>query len=227
MTFESSQVNTVLTDSFTTLVHQLSTPEVFEGYTDDPEEAARIWGTRATRYGLVGTMLGEFRSCREKYEKALDYTIERLEIDVPESEREEMLSPWENRPAFDDVPPGLERLTDAGYEVYVLSNGDHDMLDDMIESAGIDDYVSGTISASDVGFYKPDPRLYRHAAVQTGTPVTEIAHVTASWNDVLGAMHTGMQGVWLNRDDRTWEDILGDADLEVNTFHEFADTLGD
>lgn len=226
MTFESDRVSTILTDSFTTLVHRLSTPEVFEGYADDPEEAARIWGTRATRYGLVGTMLDEFHSCREKYEKALDYTLERLDIQVPDGERERMLDPWEERPAFDDVPTGLERLTDAGYEVYVLSNGDRDMLDDMVESAGIGDRISATISASDVGFYKPDPRLYRHAAVRADTPVTEIAHVTASWNDVLGAMHTGMQGVWLNRGENTWEDVLGDADLEVGTFHEFADALG-
>jgi 2-haloacid dehalogenase len=86
--------------------------------------------------------------------------------------------------------------------------------------------VSGTISAAEVGACKPDRKLYRHAARRANTAVSGIAHVTASWYDIQGALHTGMQGVWINRSGNDWEDLLKEPDLEVETFHELADQFG-
>lgn len=220
MPFESQRVETVLVDSYSTLVDELSTQRAFEDYTDSPKEAARIWDSRSTMYGLVGTQFEEFPTCREKYECALDYTIRTLEMDVTDEERDELLQEIDQMDVFDDVS-SIENLVDSGYEVYVLSNGDPDMLDALVSHAGIEDVVSDTISAADIGLYKPDRRLYRHAAAKADTAVSEIAHVTSAWHDVLGAMRTGMQGVWLNRSDDLWEGILGEPTLEVSSFTEF------
>ena len=41
--------------------------------------------------------------------------------------------------------------------------------------------------------------LYRHAAARTGTLVDRIAHVSALFYDVLGAVHAGMTGARLDR----------------------------
>jgi len=225
MTFKPDTIDTVLTDSYTTIIEQLSPPEILEPYTEEPERAARLWGTRAVEFGLVATILGEFQSCRLKYEMALEYTLTRFSIDISEDEREIMLEAWEHRQPFDDVKRGLTQITDAGYEVFILSDGDRDMLENILETPGIGEHISGMVSASDIGFYKPDPQLYRHAATRVQTPVTRIAYVSASWYDVLGAMACGMQGIWINRTDDVWMNFLGTPDAEITTLPELADLL--
>ena len=225
MSFDPDRVETVFVDSYSTLVDELSTQRAFEPYTDSPEEAARLWDHRSTMYGLVGTNFEEFPTCREKYEHALDYTIRTLDMDITPEERDDLLEAIDQMHVYGDVRESVAELVDAGYDVYVLSNGDPPMLDHLVEHANISDLVSDTVSAAEVGLYKPDRRLYRHAAAKAGVGVSEIAHVTAAWHDVLGAMRTGMQGVWLNRSDGTWETILGDPDLEVDSFPEFVDII--
>lgn len=226
MPFEPDRVNTVLVDSYSTLVDELSTKEALAEYTDAPEEVARIWDLRGSIYGIAATLLGEFKPTRDRYRVSLDYTLQAIDADISEAERQEILESVDELRVFDDVRGGLERLTESGYEVYVLSNGDPEMLDELVTHAGIDDLVSDTISAADAGACKPDRKLYRHAAHRANTAVSNIAHVTASWYDVQGALYTGMQGVWINRAGYEWEDILKDPDLEIETFHEFADELG-
>ena len=100
------------------------------------------------------------------------------------------------------------------------------MLASMVEHAGVGDVVVDTVSADEVERFKPAAELYRHAAARTGTPVEAIAHVTAAWFDVLGAVDAGMQGVWLDRKDNPPEPFGADPDLVADTIHEVADALG-
>jgi len=64
------------------------------------------------------------------------------------------------------------------------------------------------------------------AAERTGTPIQEIAHVTAGWFDMMGAIHSGMQGVWADRKGSPWETFGSDPDRTIETFFELADALG-
>jgi len=75
--------------------------------------------------------------------------------------------------------------------------------------------------------FKPDAELYRHAAARTGTPIDEIAHVTAGWFDVMGAQHAGMQGVRVDRQATLWEPFDGEPDLTIDSLHELATALSE
>jgi 2-haloacid dehalogenase len=90
----------------------------------------------------------------------------------------------------------------------------------------IDDLLEDTVSADEIGTFKPDAALYRHAAARTGTPIEEIAHVSAGWFDVLGAIHAGMQGVWVDRKGRPWDAFGDEPTLVIEDFFELADALG-
>jgi len=95
----------------------------------------------------------------------------------------------------------------------------------MVAHADIGDLLVDTISAEEVGTFKPGPEIYRHAAARTETPIEEIAHVSAGYFDVYGAMNAGMQGVWINREGGPWDDFAGEPDVEVASFHELVETL--
>ncbi len=93
-------------------------------------------------------------------------------VSSPPSERDAILSVYHELDVFDDVRDGVGRLRDAGYDCYVVSNGNPEMLDSMVDHADIRDLLDGVVSADEVGVFKPDAEIYRHAAARTATPST-------------------------------------------------------
>ena len=226
MAFDPDQVTTVTVDSYSTLVDVESVEHALAEHVEDPEPVSTLWRERSLAYTFVANDIDAYQPFYELLRDALSAALAAHDIDLAESEREEILEEYHDLDVFDDVCDGIERLRDGGYDCYVVSNGNPAMLDSMVEGAKIGNLLEDTVSADEIETFKPDSAIYRHAAGRTGTPIDEIAHVSAGWFDVQGAIHADMQGVWVNRDQQEWEPFDGDADLAVESFHDLADELG-
>ena len=100
---------------------------------------------------------------------------------------------------FDDVLPALTALA-ARYPLLAVSNGNAH-----VKRVGLGDFFAHSLSASDFGIAKPDPRIFHAAADMAGVTPAEVLHVgDDATMDVLGAMDAGMQAVWINRTQNTW-----------------------
>lgn len=225
MSLSLEDVETVTVDSYGTLVDPSSVEEELAAAVDDPEPVSDLWRMQSLMYTMVGNHIDTYQPFYEMNRDALQYALDVHGVDLPPAERDEILSTYHELEVFDDVRGGIERLQDAGYEVYVVSNGNPEMLTSMVEHADIDDLVADTISAHEIEVFKPDPEIYRHAAARTGTPITNIIHVAAPVFDVQGAMNAGMQGAWLDRGESVWGQFGGDPDLKVDSFDDVADLL--
>ena len=52
---------------------------------------------------------------------------------------------------------------------------------------------------------KPDPKIFHAVAAFVGLDAANVLHVGDDCTlDVLGALHCGMQTVWVNRADHVW-----------------------
>ncbi|WP_396611839.1 haloacid dehalogenase type II [Haloferax sp. S1W] len=226
MAFDPDRVSTVTFDSYSTLVDVDAAEKALADRIEDPEPVSKLWRTRSLEYTFVGNDIDEYRPFYEINRAALQYALDAHDVAVSEAERDEILAVYHELDVFDDVRGAIERLREAGYPCYVLSNGNPEMLDSMVDHANIRDLLDGIISADEVAVFKPDAELYRHAAARTGTPIDEISHVTAAWFDVMGAQHAGMRGVWVDRKDSPWEPFGPEPDLTVPDIAAFADELG-
>jgi 2-haloacid dehalogenase len=226
MKFEPDRVKTVTFDSYSTLVDVDATKAVLERHVENPEPVSWLWRNRSLFYTIVSNEFDAYQPFYRMNRDALEYALEVHNVDVNEEEREEILSIYHRLDVFEDVGPGMERLSDAGYDLYVVSNGNPEMLESMIDHAGIEPHIEGYVSADEVERFKPDREIYRHSAVSTGTPIDRIVHVTAGWFDVQGAMNAGMQGAWANRKGRPWGPFHEEPDVTVETFFDLADELG-
>lgn len=224
-------VTTITVDSYTTLVDVGSQKAVLEEAVDGIEDAAAIsqlWRSQYIQYSMIANDIDEYRPFWELIGQGLRYALEAHGHNVPAEVRDEIRrTVYEDRIAvFEDVADGIGRIVDAGYDVYVVSNGNPEMLDHLLAAAGLNGVVSDAISADEVETYKPDPEIYRHAAARTGTPIDEILHVSGgSMRDVWGAKHAGMQAAWLARPEKKLprETLGADPDLVVSDFHDLAD----
>jgi 2-haloacid dehalogenase len=227
MAFDPDAVETITVDSYGTLVDPDAVEDALAAEIDvDPQPVSRLWRSRSLTYTMVGNFIGEYQPFYEMNRDALRFALESHGVDLDEETRDDILSTYHELDVFDDVRDGIERLRAGGYEVYVVSNGNPEMLSSMVDHADIGDLVEDTISAHEVETFKPDREIYRHAAARTGTPIGHIVHVAGPVFDVQGAKAAGMQGAWLNRDGGPYEGFGPAADLEIETFYELADALG-
>jgi 2-haloacid dehalogenase len=226
MSFDPDAVSTVTFDSFSTLVDVGSATDALDGVVDDPDAVARHWRTRSLFYAMVSNHIDAYQPFYEMNRDALEHALASAGAAVSAAQRDEILAVYARLDVFDDVRPGIERLVDAGYDCYVVSNGNPEMLDRMVDHTEIGDLIGEAISADEVEVFKPASELYRHAAARTGTPIDEMAHAAAGWSDVMGARHAGMQGVWVERGSDPWEPFDGEPDLRVPTIAALADELG-
>jgi 2-haloacid dehalogenase len=226
MSFDPGRVSTVTFDSYSTLVDVDAAEAALADRVPDPEPVSRLWRSRSLAYTFVANQIDAYRPFYELNRDALQYALDAHGVDLATEERDEILAVYHELDVFDDVRDAIERLRDAGYDCYVVSNGNPEMLESMVEHADIGDLIEDTISADEVETFKPAADLYRHAAGRTGTPIEEIAHATAGWFDVLGARHAGMQAVRVDRKGTPWEPFAGvQPDLTVETLHGLADAL--
>lgn len=226
MPFDPDRVRTITFDSYSTLVDVDAAEAALADRVADPEPVSKLWRARSLEYTFVANQIDAYQPFYEMNRDALQYALDANDVDISREERDAILAVYHELDVFDDVRDGIERLHDGGYECYVVSNGNPEMLASMVAHAEIDDLIADTISADEIRTFKPAADLYRHAAGRTGTPIDEIAHVTAGWFDVMGARHAGMQGIWIDRKKTPWEPFDGKSDLTIETMYELADALG-
>jgi len=225
MPLDLDRAATVTIDSYSTVVDVDSAERALVDHVEDQASVARLWRGRSLAYASMSNYLGHYEPFWGLLDRALEYALAAHGVDLPAATREDVLAVYRDLDAFDDVRPGLERLTEAGYDCYVLSNGSPDMLSAMVERAGIADLIADAISADEVETYKPAAEIYRHAAGRTGTPARWILHASAGWFDAVGAKNVGMQGVWMNREDAPPETWGPEPDGTVASFEDLADAI--
>lgn len=113
---------------------------------------------------------------------------------------------------YDDALPALQYLA-AKYPLVAISNGTAD-----IQRVGLVKYFKGAVSAHEFGVPKPDPRIFKAAAVAVGVNVANVLHIGDDCAlDAIGALQSGMHAAWLNRESKPWPH---EADYQPEPHHQ-------
>jgi 2-haloalkanoic acid dehalogenase type II len=115
---------------------------------------------------------------------------------------------WHSMPAWPDVKPAIEKLKDAGYEVFVSANGTTRLQLDLCKSSGL--VFNMVFSSELLGVYKPAPENYRKTLDLVKVKPEESVMVAAHNWDNQGGKEIGMKTVYICR--RT-DDINEDMEL--------------
>ena len=100
---------------------------------------------------------------------------------------------------FDDVLPTLDALASREIKLAVISNWD-ERLRPLLRALKLDCYFEAFAISIEVGFPKPSPVIFEHAAAKLGPPPGSILHVGDSLEmDVQGARAAGFQALHIHR----------------------------
>ena len=156
--------------------------------------------------------------------RALLYTLRLCNVPAGAAEVDEVMDDWQRLSAYDDVAAALPRLA-SRFRLVGLSNGEPRFLAHLAANR-IGFEFETLISVQEVGVFKPDPRVYHHAASRLDLEPDACLMVSANSFDVLGARLCGFRGAFVNRGQLPYEDSEYRPDLEVPDFSRLADELG-
>ena len=162
------------------------------------DSVSRLWRQKQLEYAWVWSLRGEYRGFQALTESALDYALAAHDVDSS-ALKARLLSAYRRLDAFPDVAAALAALRKQGLHLAALSNGDPEMLEAGLRSAGLRDALDAILSVAPLRIYKPDRQVYELGRSWADAPAQKIAFVSANAWDAGGAAAFGFRTFWVDR----------------------------
>ena len=171
------------------------------------ERLARAWRDKQIDYSRLVSMSGQYRPFWQLTRDALQVTASTLRLPLDAAGEDSLMNEYRHLSAFPENRAVLLALADRGIPTGVLSNGDPDMLDVTLRSAGLIELIDPVLSVHATRRYKTDPAAYALGPDALGVPASEILFVSSNCWDAIGATWYGYTTLWVNRADAPMEQL--------------------
>ncbi|WP_433693067.1 (S)-2-haloacid dehalogenase [Paraburkholderia phenoliruptrix] len=161
---------------------------------------------------------------------ALRFSAKKLQLTLGRTAEKRLMDEYACLSAFPDAVPALRALRSSGGGspltaalpgassardkaaahapgLAILSNGNPQMLDVAVKSAGMSGLFDHVLSVDAVRAYKPAPAAYALGTRAFGAAAREIVFVSSNGWDVAGATWFGFTTFWLNRQNAPLEEL--------------------
>lgn len=193
-------VRAVLFDAYGTLFDvysvALRAEQLFPG---QGEALARLWRDKQIDYTRLLTMSGRYRPFWEVTRAGLRYAAAALKLTLSDEAQAQLMNQYRHLSAFPENRDVLLALRERGIRAGCLSNGDPEMLDVAMKSAGFADLIDPVLSVHEVQRYKTDPAAYQLGPDALKLPARQILFVSSNGWDAVGATWFGYSTLWVNR----------------------------
>ncbi len=169
-------------------------------------EIAEIWRVKQLEYSWLGSLMARYRSFWEITAAGLRYACRSLGLDLTEEIQVDLMENYHHLKTYPEVTPALDMLA-ARFPLAILSNGTQDMLRHVTRNNSLERYFKDIYSVEDLAIFKPAPRVYNLAVEALDIPAKEIGFVSSNAWDAAGAKSFGLHVFWINRFDRTEEEL--------------------
>ena len=163
------------------------------------ERLARAWRDKQIEYSRLVSMSGRYRPFWQLTRDALQVCAQALALPLDDAGADSLMNEYRHLSAFPENRAVLQTLAERGVRAGVLSNGDPDMLDVTLRSAGLVELIDPILSVHETRRYKTDPAAYALGTAALGLPASEILFVSSNCWDAIGAAWHGYATLWVNR----------------------------
>ncbi len=194
----------VIFDAYGTLfdVHSVvaAAEQMFPGHGD---ALSQLWRQKQIEYTQLRTAADPAGARYQPFWNitldALRFSARKLGLSLNATGEKRLMDEYACLSAFPDVLPALRQLRDRQIGLAILSNGNPQMLDIAVKSAGMSGLFDHVLSVDAVRAFKPAPATYALGTQAFGAAAREIVFVSSNGWDASGANWFGYTVFWLNR----------------------------
>jgi len=199
-------------------------PQVTEAF-GGREDLMTIWFSTMLLYSLVDTVVSNYHDFGTIGAACMQMVAQEHGVKLDKQKAATAMAAMKTIPAHPDVPPGLQKLKEAGFRLYTLTNSAAPVIASQVKYAGIEQYFDGRLTTEALNIYKPHPRTYHWAANEVGVPIGDCMLVAAHGWDVAGATITGMRAAFLERAGKALYPLGPDIEIRGKDMVAIADQL--
>jgi 2-haloacid dehalogenase len=198
----------VLFDAYGTLfdVHSVMrlADELFPG---QGERISLLWRDKQIEYTRLVSMSGPVAEAGSRHYQpfwdltraALRFALSKLQLPWTESAEQRLMDQYLKLDPFPENRAVLQALQQRGVPTGILSNGNPEMLNAVVQHAGFGSLLSHVISVHATRRYKTDPVTYALGTAAMQLPAAQILFVSSNCWDAIGATWFGYTTLWINR----------------------------
>lgn len=197
---------------------------IFERIFGDKKDM-RLWFANLVMYSVVLTTAGSYAPFTEIGEAALKMMADAQGIKIKDADRAELKEMFSTMPPYPDVPVSLQKLRNAGFRLFTLTNNLIEVQSRQLKQGGIADFFERCFSVDGVRQFKPAPRTYGHVQEELGVGPSQLCMVACHTWDTLGAVAAGWESALVKREGN---DVLGvgpQPQIVGNDLNDVADQL--
>ncbi len=170
-------------------------------------ELSLSWRQKQLEYSWLRTMSGRFKLFGDITRDALRFSARRLGLALSGAEEDRLMSQYSSLSAFPENLAALRALREIGLPLAILTNGNHDMVEISVKSAGMQGLFDKVLSAETVQRYKTQAEVYALAPAAFACSPAEILFVSSNGWDAIAATWFGFDTFWVNRSGAPLEEL--------------------
>jgi len=199
-----NKIRAVVFDAYGTLFDVYSvTARAEQLFPGKGEALALLWRERQIDYSRLRSLAApdgaRYKPFWELTIDALRYAADRLALKLDEASEAQLLKEYACLSAFPENLGALKRLRRANLPLGILSNGNPEMLDIAVKSAGMHGLFDHVLSVDSVRQYKTAPAAYALGPKAFDMPAAEMLFVSSNCWDACCATWFGYTTFWINR----------------------------
>jgi 2-haloacid dehalogenase len=193
-------IRAVVFDAYGTLFDVHSVASLAEQlYPGRGEALSQLWRAKQLEYSWLRAMSGRYKPFWEITRDALRHAGARLSLPMDAAREARLMNQYASLSAFPENVGALRALKAGGLPLGILTNGNLEMIEVSIRSAGMTGLFDHVLSSQQVRTFKTRDEIYALGPAAFGCPARQILFVSSNAWDVVAAGWFGYTTFWINR----------------------------
>ena len=178
---------------------------VFERIFRD-KAAMRLWFANLILYSASLTVARQYVPFTDIGAAVMKMLANTRGIKITDSDKKELTEKFSTMPSHRDVPAALQKLRNAGFRLFTLTDNLLEVQSRQLEHGGIVGMFERRFSADGVKRHKPAPEAYAYVEKELKVQPSQLLLIASHTWDTLGAVAAGWDAALIRR---PGNDVLG------------------
>jgi 2-haloacid dehalogenase len=160
---------------------------------------SQAWRAKQLEYSWLRAMSGRYKPFWDITRDALRHAAARLGLALDAERETRLMNQYASLSAFPENLDALRALKAAGLPLGILTNGNREMIDVSIRSAGMTGLFDHVLTSCAVGTFKTRDEIYALGPAAFGCPPRRILFVSSNGWDAVASRWFGYTSFWIDR----------------------------
>jgi 2-haloacid dehalogenase len=161
--------------------------------------AMRLWFANLILYSSALTVAGCYVPFTDIGSAVMKMLADTRGIEITNADKKELIEKFSTMPPHPEVPGALDKLRQAGFRLFALTDNLLEVQTRQLQHGGIVDFFERRFSADGVKHHKPSPQAYTYVERELGVKASQLCLIACHTWDTLGAVAAGWKAALIRR----------------------------